>query len=440
MSVSIDSRIRHFPRGLWTRIREPHSFVGAVARLSSGSALAQCVALLGTPLVTRIYSPQDFTRFGLFLAALGFANAFATLKYDAAIVSAKRACDAIRLVVLSVTASLPLGALATVILYLMVQSSLLGFGNLPTSSILILFPTVVAYSTFAALRQWFVRRSDDRRISRSLVFHSTSRLSSQLTLGFAGATGVGLAISEAIGRISVSVFMARYAWPRLQRAVRTLRWSELLGVASEYSRFPRHATLSTLVDTAATVLPLPLVVQFYGTVSAGAFVLVQRVILIPIALIGLSVADVFHRKLAKTRASDSDEAMRLLDKTALSLLLLGAFPCVSVMLLAPSLMAFVFSEEWASAGEVVQALAPLAWAQFAISPISQCFSVYQAHRFKLIYDVLYLVVSIATIAGASSLGAPFITAVRAFSAANVVAYVVYFFLMRHIVREFHQKP
>ncbi len=435
---SVATRIRHLPHGLLSRFRQQNSFLASVARLIGGSAAAQLIAVASTPFITRIYSPADFSGFGLFLSALGIANSVATLKYEAAIVSAQKACDATRLVFLSVAAAIPLGAAATGILFLMARSSLLGFGNLGLPAILVLFPTVVAYASFTALRQWYVRRSNYRRISQSLVFHSASRLVSQLAFGLAGATGIGLAMSETVSRLAISARMAQQSWPRFRRAARTLRWRELARVGARYSRFPRHATPSTLIDTVAHVLPVPLVVQCFGAVDAGAFVLVQRIIAVPVGLIGLAVADVFHRRLVEQRRSKPGGALRLLDKTALYLLALGAVPCGIVMLLGPPLLSFICGESWLNAGYVAAALAPLALAEFAISPISQCFSVYQAHRFKLIYDVLCLVASIVTLVGSAQLDISFITAVRAYATANVAVTVVYFLLMRYIVTRFHQ--
>src|ERR1700689_4427028 len=59
-----------------------------VAVLGGGTALAQGFTLLFAPILTRLYTPDDVGRMGLYLAFAGFAGVAASLRYEVAIVSA----------------------------------------------------------------------------------------------------------------------------------------------------------------------------------------------------------------------------------------------------------------------------------------------------------------------------------------------------------------
>ena len=61
------------------------TFLKNVGKLVSGTVLAQIIGLLLTPIITRLYLPDDFGIYQLFLSINGIIVIFAALSYERAI-------------------------------------------------------------------------------------------------------------------------------------------------------------------------------------------------------------------------------------------------------------------------------------------------------------------------------------------------------------------
>src|SRR5947209_3080202 len=79
------------------------SLLGDVAKLASGTAVAQLVGLLAAPLIARLFSPAAFGGLALFAAISGTISVIACWRYELAIVIPEKDQDAGVLVCLSLT-------------------------------------------------------------------------------------------------------------------------------------------------------------------------------------------------------------------------------------------------------------------------------------------------------------------------------------------------
>ena len=61
------------------------SFTTNVATIVTGTAIAQIIAILATPIVTRFYGPEAFGLFALFSSVAGIFTIIACLRYEPAI-------------------------------------------------------------------------------------------------------------------------------------------------------------------------------------------------------------------------------------------------------------------------------------------------------------------------------------------------------------------
>ncbi len=66
-----------------------------VLRLMTGTVGGRLIALAAMPLVTRLYSPQDFALLAVYLATVSLIGAIACLRFDVAIPVAQDDGDAI---------------------------------------------------------------------------------------------------------------------------------------------------------------------------------------------------------------------------------------------------------------------------------------------------------------------------------------------------------
>jgi O-antigen/teichoic acid export membrane protein len=182
---------------------------------------------------------------------------------------------------------------------------------------------------------------------------------------------------------------------------------------------------SSLLDALAAMLPLPLVAALFGSAAAGEFLLVQTLSAAPSALIGNSIADVFHARLAEL-STDSPAARRaLLLRVLRKLALLSAAVYVPAAALAPVVFPYLFGGPWSRAGVVFALLAPNALAGLVVSPVSRLLFVVNRPELKLIVDGLRLLVPLLTLTVLHRTGAGFLTCVAAYGIGSALAYALY---------------
>jgi lipopolysaccharide exporter len=406
-----------------------------VAVLGGGTAVAQAFTLLFAPVLTRLYTPDDVGRMGLYLAFAGFAGVAASLRYEVAIVSATDDKEAGTLTVLSAVLLIPISLLASAALYFMIRKSVLGLGSLPPYTALLVFPALSLTALFSALRYWFIRKEGFGVISGAVVFQNATRSVSQVCFGWWGSGWLGLFWGDLLGRAMGIGRMLRGAWPVISRLVFPLRMKNMWTVARTYRKFPMYSLPSSLIDTLATTISLPLIVVLYGTKNAGFFALVQRVLAAPILLVGMSVADAFHSRAAKYSIAETHRAAPFFKRTAVALFLVGLGPAVLLVFFGERMFGAIFGSNWTLAGSLAAVMAPWALAQLVVSPLSRVAFVYQGQEWKLVYDTVNLICTLGALYYGHMRGFSLVRAVQILSWISVATYALYFLILVRIVNK-----
>lgn len=409
-------------------------FLHNVALLSGGVALAQGLSLVLSPIITRLYTPSNLGDFALFTS---FVNVFlvgTSLKYELGIVSADSEREAAQLGFLSLLFCVPVSLASGALLWLMMHYALLGFGGLPRITPLLAVPAICAGGAFAALRYWFIRREKFRFISNSVVVQHGTRAFTQASLGALGPGSLGLFAGEIAGRCAGLGKMLRIYWPSLRTYLSDATVGEYRTILWKHRKLLVYSLGSSVVDSLAANIAVPLLVRAYGTDAGGHFALVQRVLAVPLALIASSAADAFHSRLALHAREDSSRMLPFFHRTTLFLLLAGGVPALLLAIAGPRLFGLVFGADWTLAGTLAAVSVPWFLGQFVVSPLSRLVFVLSRQEFKLVYDVFVLFGVVAVFIVGRRLDLSFYHTVLALSIVNAAAYAVYYVLLLRIVR------
>lgn len=403
------------------------------ATLSLGTATAQVVNVAVAPVLTRLYSPADLGALGLFTSFLVVAAVAISMSYELGIVSASNKEKAARLTWASMLLSVPFCAVCGVALYIMMHFHWLGYGVLPEYSVPLMVATLLLIGVFSNLRYWEIRQQHFQIVARTTVVQQATRSISQAVLGFAGIGPAGLLFGELMGRGAGVGSLFRDAWPALKSVVVKASRNDLMSTLAENRNLAGYSLPSSLIDTLAANMPLPLLVQLYGSALGGQFALMQKVLGVPLALIATSVADTFHSRIAVCAREKPGEILGLFARTSAVLFLLGLGPALVLFFTGDRLFALVFGEPWTTAGTLAGISAPLFMAQMIVSPLSRLVFVLRGQKSKLIYD-LTLMAGILLVFGIAwrqklSLG----HTVWAITLVNILCYFVYYIVLLRIV-------
>lgn len=336
-------------------------FARHFAVLFSGSAVAQALPVLASPLLTRLYSPAQFGEYALFVSGVNILSQLVCLKYDFAILTAKTDEEA--------AALLRLCALLSGGLALALAALLPFFGGVPAAlgagsgGWFYLLPFGALFTgLFSALGHYNTRLLCYRRITAANILRSAVLLAAQLLLFYAGLGALALTLGQVLAYAAGSLLLCR-------RLPGRGSLKGLWGLARGYSAFPKFTLPGALCGTAAFGSISFFLAAFYSPVELGCYSLVNRVLSAPLALLSATVGQVYTREL--TGACGGQGGAGRVFRRVVALLAAVSLPLFSLLwFAAPPLIAWLFGGEWVQAGEMLRILLPMVALRFLVSPVT----------------------------------------------------------------------
>lgn len=387
-----------------------------------GSGIGQAVVLAVSPILTRVYTPEQFGVWTIFVSLSSVFGTLVLFRLDAAIPLPKsdRAAASLAWLALSVSTvvSLVIGLLGP-----LVAAPLASLLNVP--GLADVWWLVVAATFMIAVDQvlltWMVREKRYRAVAVRNALQGIGQGVGQVALAWTPLKSVGLLVGWIIGRIAA--IGGLFSSGGLLRQGRPTR-SEMWDAAVRYRRFPLISSWSALINSLGQYVPGLVIGAYYGSEVLGLYGLTIRVIGAPIALIGQAVGRVFLGE-ASAAIRDRDRSMRaIVLSNARALTLIGLPICLVIVIAGPWAFGLIFGAEWVEAGQYARILALGYLAQMVVSPISVTLLILERQGMQLGWDILRLAIATAAPALAAVLGAPAIVGIAAMSAAYAVCYGV----------------
>lgn len=362
-------------------------FVYNVFLLARGTAFAQCIPVLISPFLTRMFTPAEFGVLALYVSLLSILGVVSTGRYELAIILSKSNNNAIQLLWMSVciTFIFSLVILLFIINFSEQVAQILNAHDL--APLLIFIPiSVLMLGATQSILLWFNRQKKYRemalvKVTRASVIGSLQatigagrRLDSSLIANWGLISGY--IVGQAFGLMSAlySLKKCKIACDLSDRVNLKPNLSQMVKLGYEYRSLPLLNAPSSLLNTVSVQLTPVLLSIFFTSGVIGFFSLSQRILQIPMMLIGGSVGQVYFQEAKEVR--DNSGTLRLLTKSInQKLLLIGLFPVSTILMAGDHIFALVFGDAWAVAGSFAQSLAIWIYIVFISSPLSQLMTV-----------------------------------------------------------------
>ena len=352
-----------------TRLMPAGSFARNVGVLTGGTAFAQGLTVLALPLLTRLYTPEDFALLAVYVAVIGIITVVSCLRYNIAIPLPEDDADGMALLAVALIAATGLSVLLTLPVLLAPAGTAALLGQPGLAPYLWMIPLgVFLASAYNALQYWASRTKRFGLVTRTRMMRAVGGIGAQTAIGAAAPSPFGLIFGHMLyGGLGV-LGLARNLWRQDRPVLHGLRMARLTAQASVYRRFPLWSVPEALFNTAGAQLPVILIAAAVVGPEAGFLLLAMRAMGLPMGLVGSSVAQVF---LAEAPAKLRDGTLAAFTRrTMWALFTSGAPPLLAVGALAPLLVPIVFGAEWARAGWLVAWMTPWFVLQFVASPVS----------------------------------------------------------------------
>ena len=359
--------------------------------LVSGTSAAQFIPLAIAPVLTRLYSPEDYGILAVFGSIVAILTAVAAGRYTVAIMLPDNDRDAVQVTGLA----LFLAAVVSALLLLLVPVTLRFLGGLgmihDLGNWLYFVPVAVFLGSMLESLGYFSLRKDKvSQIAKANVLKTAISGGTQVSLGFLGAGPAGLLGGFLLGLVTGNFRLIRIYMDSL-RAFR-LRWLQMKSMAAKYSNFPKYdlwGNLANVVGYNVITLGIGLIYAYH---ALGQYALAYRSASLPSALVGVALGQVYLREAAR-RVHSPVLALSAFNRTLKILAVVSVVPMVVIALWGPGLFGLIFGQEWRLAGTYAAAMTPLVWARFVSSPLSSVFYIYGKQRNLLLFQTTLLTIT-----------------------------------------------
>ena len=230
------------------------SNVRNVAKLLSANVVAQVIGLVVYPLLTRIYSPEDFGLLNLFLSIGVVLVIFGTAEYQYAIVLPKEEKKAAAIV----HVGLILLLFTTIITAISVgwTKDIAELFNSPALGKYYKYLPVFVFVSGAwnLLNYWYIRQKMYPRISGYQMSQSALLAGTKLGFGYCKITEGGLIYSSIIAPLIAIAISIAIAWKKCITPLVQFNLKDTITRAKEYRNFPLFTLPRSLIKDRKSVV------------------------------------------------------------------------------------------------------------------------------------------------------------------------------------------
>ena len=375
------------------KFKPKSEFSRNVLTLMTGATIAQAIPIAISPILTRIYTPEDFGVLALFVAITAILGSIVNGRYELAIMLPKKDEDAINIFALGfiITCFISLILLILVLVFNDYFTKLLG--NEEISFWLYFVPIAVFFTGIWNILNYFNNRKKQYKdIAKATIIKSILTAIVQLSVGFikSGVTGLisGQIVSQLFANTKLfsNIIKDKLLLSRISKV-------KIIALAKRYKDFPRFSMPGALSNTVSSQLPSLFIPKIFTLTISGNFFLANKIVNLPASLISGSVSQVLLQNLTENK-NKKLESLPLLINTLKKLIFIALPITIMGYILSPYIFPFLFGENWVISGEIAQYLFLIFFVHFSISPLSASFVPAMELKKGALWQYLYCSTSI----------------------------------------------
>ena len=372
-------------------------FLKNILFVASGNSFGKFLAIIVTPILTRIYSPENFGVLNLFITSVTILGVFSTFRYATAIpierdnLFSKNLIYLCLLILLLITFSS-----ATIILFF--GSDILYLLNATElNKFLWLFPIAILGKGFYEIfLNWSIKEKYFTVLTKSKIYQNINSSLSKLLLGYLGYLNFGLIFGHLLQEISGSLIIFRKYISKNKNLFSDFDFKAIKINVLKYKKFPLFQTWSQLILTFNSNLIVFFILTIYGKATLGFYALAISITSIPINIIGQSVSQVYYGEISSIGTQSMNKIRLLTNSILKKMLMIIVIPLLVIFFYGETIFGFIFGNEWYISGAFASFLVPLIFSKFLVAPIASIFNFLQKQSIQFYLNIakLSLVISI----------------------------------------------
>lgn len=400
-----------------------------ISKIFSGLAIVQIINFLFALVLPRIYVPEDFAIFGIFIATTLILFEVVNLRLDQALMIPKNELESIFIYKKSIgigigMALIILSMIACLIFFNFITSTYFSLLWIPMS----IFLQGILQPTFTYLNR-----------IQQYSWMNISRILQVLVTGVVSCSPLIFSTQKVWlieGFIAGQVVAILCVLPFIFKNLTTPTNDDSLSL-NAYWDFPKYGAISSLLNNLSRNSVVYILTYFFSAHWVGLYTFTHRLVQAPLGMVTSSVGQIFFREAS---ISSSPSQLKTLTQTIeKSLSILASIPVIIALFFGPAIFSFLFGEEWRSAGEVARYLALWYGTSLVVTPLSMLIDVKGRLKWELAYNIIFAICRIGLLIIGGIIG-DFKWTMLLFCAISVVFNIYLWIFVRQIIQDEIRTP
>ncbi len=410
------------------------NFAKSAFKLSLKSLIAQLIPLLFYPILTRIYTPEDFGISATILSLVPILIILSTGGYENAILISDTKEESFSVIKYVLIRSVVI--LTFMEILLLFFSSYLSdkLGDLDYEKLLFLVPLIsffsiitIVYNEFMIYQNSFNQLGNFKIINSALVFLP------KLFVNNFNFLQNGLLYGELIGRGAFALLSLRKFNKLKIYLFCKFSISEFKKISNKFIEFQKYSMPEQLISNFGGAAPLFVLSIYFSATDIGYFSIASSVLTAPITIFTLSIRDVFRQK-----ANEEYKLNGTCSKTYLLILkfvfFFGLIGFLLIGLIFPTIVDIIFGDSWISISKFSLIQLPMFFLSFVSMSLSGVFVIANKVRLSLFWQLYYTSVTIAGLLIGIFIFNEFEYALYSLVIARCSAYLLYTYMSYNVAK------
>lgn len=276
--------------------------------------------------------------------------------------------------------------------------------------LLLLLPlSVLGYGTYSLLNYWSTRHGEFKVLAVSNATRSVSVAGTQVIFAKVPGGAFGVIFGQLVGQW-VANFMLAWRALRNNKAVIAsgFKMRRIRRQAARYRTFALHGAPQAILNSASQSAPTIMLGWFFSPTIVGLYLMAQRVVSAPMALISQSLRQAMLPYFSRQHQSGKSLRSALIKYTAI-LAALGLPALVVLVFGGEKLFSIVLGQKWEMSGRYAAWLTLWLWADMLNPPATVALTVLERQKTLMLYEVALLVARVLGLATAMWTKSPEVT-------------------------------
>lgn len=360
-------------------------FLKSIITLVSGTAAAHLITLAALPIISRLYTKEQFGELAVLMSSSGILAIVMTLKLEVAIFNRSKRVEREAIVYTSIVLSLFFLLTLTVIAFVF-ESSLLDFYNNKLSAFTLFFIPLAAFmiALFNVITNFAIVDKQFKHVAKVKVQRSLAQVLLQFSFSI---MLIGLVVAETLSR-AVGIF-SLFRKGLAEKELKTYKVETFIETIKLNKRFLKFTSLAAFFNVAALQIPTLFIAAYFSFSGAGIYLMTNRLVALPVNLIGQSMAQVYSSEFG-TKKHEYNVLIELFKRVVFKSFIFSCVIFILGALLSEWLIVIILGEKWFQVSEFIIILTPMLIFQFSVTPISNTLNMLECQHLMLFWDFFRL--------------------------------------------------